>query len=232
MIGAEPERPYERPPLSKDYLRGESEREKIFVHGSAFYEDQRIELRTGTIVEAIDPGASEVALAGGERVRYDRLLIATGAEPRRLEVPGGELEGVHYLRTVADADSLRERLDRGGSVAVIGAGWIGTEVAASARQRGCGVSLIAPGSVPLERLLGAEVGAVYAEVHREHDVKLLLGARVEAFEGEGSLSAVRLSDGSTVACDFAVVGVGVAPRTGLAEAAGISGQRHPRRRAS
>jgi 3-phenylpropionate/trans-cinnamate dioxygenase ferredoxin reductase component len=222
LVGAEPERPYERPPLSKDYVRGESEREKTYVHPESFYAEREIDLRTGTVAEAIDPTAHEVGLAGGERVRYDRLLIATGAEPRRLKIAGAELDGVHYLRTLEDSDALRARLDVGGRAVVVGAGWIGAEVAASARERGLEVTVIEPASVPLERVLGPEVGAIYRDIHREHGVELLLGTGVEALEGDGDVVRVRTSDGRALDCDFVVVGVGVKPRTELAEAAGLA----------
>src|SRR5215207_9808223 len=221
LIGAERERPYERPPLSKDYLRGESPREKAYVHSEDFYAENEIELRTSTPVAEIDTTASKVVLQGGERLRYDRLLLATGAEPRRLPVPGAELEGVLYLRELDDSDAIAERLRRGGKVIVIGAGWIGAEVGASAREKGLEVTIVEHASVPLERVLGPEVGAIYADIHREHGVKLLPGTGLEAFEGDRAVERVRLADGRTIDCDFVVVGVGVAPRTGLAEAAGL-----------
>ena len=221
LVGAEPERPYERPPLSKGYLRGESGREKAYVHPESFYAEREIELRLATAVEAIDPGAHEVVL-GAERLRYDRLLLATGAEPRRLIAAGADLDGIHQLRTFADADALRERLDGGGRVVVVGAGWIGSEVAASARQRGLEVTVIEPLSVPLERVLGPEVGGVYRDLHRDHGVDLRLGTGVVAFEGDERVARVRTTDGDAVECDFVVVGVGVAPRVGLAQAAGLA----------
>jgi 3-phenylpropionate/trans-cinnamate dioxygenase ferredoxin reductase subunit len=155
LVGAEDERPYERPPLSKDYLRGEAGRERVYVHDESFYADHDIELRFGRTAVDMNASLKEVALDDGERLRYDRLLLATGAEPRRLAIPGAELDGVHYLRTVTDSDALRERLDRGGTAVVVGAGWIGAEVAASARQRGLEVALIAPHAVPLERCWAA-----------------------------------------------------------------------------
>jgi 3-phenylpropionate/trans-cinnamate dioxygenase ferredoxin reductase subunit len=221
LIGAERERPYERPPLSKDYLRGESPREKAYVHPEGFYAERDIELRTSTPVTEIDTTASEVVLQGGERLRYARLLLAIGAEPRRLPVPGAELEGVLYLRDLDDSDAIAERLGRGGKVVVIGAGWIGAEVGASARTKGLEVTIVEQASVPLERVLGPEVGAIYADIHRDHGVELVTGTGLEAFEGGRAVERVRLSDGRTIDCDFVVVGVGVAPRTGLAEAAGI-----------
>jgi 3-phenylpropionate/trans-cinnamate dioxygenase ferredoxin reductase component len=221
LIGAEPERPYERPPLTKDYLRSESPREKAYVHPEAFYREHDIELVTDAAVTALDPGRSLVTLEAGRELAYDRLLLATGAEPRRLSIPGADLEGVHYLRTLADCDALRKRLDAKGKVAVIGAGWIGAEFAASARQLGAEVTVIEPASVPLERVLGPEVGGVYRDVHRDHGVELLLGTGLEAFEGDGSVGRVRTSDGRTIECEFAVVGIGVVPRIELAEAAGL-----------
>jgi len=222
LIGSEAERPYERPPLSKDYLRGEAGRDKLYVHAAEFYADRDIELRLGCKAVGLDPGVPELALDDGTRQGYDHLLLATGAEPRRLRIPGADLEGVLYLRSVEDSDALRTRLDSGGSVVVVGAGWIGAEVAASARQRGLEVTVIDPLSVPLERVLGAEVGAVYRDIHTGHGVRMLMGTGVEAFEGDGRVERVRASDGQALDCDFVVVGVGVEPRTRLAAEAGIA----------
>jgi 3-phenylpropionate/trans-cinnamate dioxygenase ferredoxin reductase subunit len=222
LVGAEPERPYERPPLSKDYLRGESEREKAYVHPADFYEQHGIELRESTTVERIGTGERTVELAGGERLTYDRLLLATGAEPRRLQVPGAELDGVHYLRDFADSDALAARLTERGRVVVIGAGWIGCEVAASARQKGLEVALVETAGVPLEGVLGREVGSIYAAVHRDHGVELHTGARLEGFEGDGRVERVRLAGGTVLDCDFVVVGIGVTPRIRLAEQAGLA----------
>jgi 3-phenylpropionate/trans-cinnamate dioxygenase ferredoxin reductase subunit len=221
LVGAEPERPYERPPLSKDYLRGESPREKVYVHPENFYAENEIELHTSTPVVELDPAASEVILEGGKRLRYDRLLLTTGAEPRPLRVPGAELEGVLYLRDLESSDAIAKCLRRGGKVVVVGAGWIGSEVGASAREKGLEVTIVEQASVPLERVLGPEVGALYADIHRDHGVELLSGAGLEAFEGDRAVERVRLSGGRTIDCDFVVVGIGVAPRTALAEAAGL-----------
>src|SRR5215211_6598201 len=154
LIGAEEERPYERPPLSKDYLRGEAGREKVYVHDERFYAEHDIELRLGRTAVSLDTASRELELDGGERLRYDRLLLATGAEPRRLSIPGADLDGVLYLRSVEDSDALRQRLDAGGAVVGVGGGWIGAEVAASARQRGLDVSLVHHGQIVLERVLG------------------------------------------------------------------------------
>jgi 3-phenylpropionate/trans-cinnamate dioxygenase ferredoxin reductase component len=220
LIGDEPELPYERPPLTKDYLRGESPREKTRVHEDGFYGQHQIELVTGTHVTAIEPAQNRVHVDGTTSFVYDRLLIATGAEPRKINVPGADLDGVHYLRTVADCDALRARLEVGGKAVVIGAGWIGAEFAASARRRGLDVTVIEPASVPLMRVLGSELGGFYRDVHRGHGVDMRMQTGVEAFEGQGSVTSVRTTDGQSIACDFVLVGVGVVPRTGLAEAAG------------
>jgi 3-phenylpropionate/trans-cinnamate dioxygenase ferredoxin reductase component len=219
LVGAEDERPYERPPLSKDYLRGEAGRDKVYVHDEGFYADHDIELRAGRTVTRLDTSSSEVELDSGERLRYERLLITTGAEPRRLSIPGADLQGVHYLRSVQDSDALRERLDHGGALVVVGAGWIGAEVAASARQRGLDVTVVEPLAVPLERVLGAEVGRIYRDVHADHGVRMLVGTGVDAFEGDTAVERVRTSDGLEVECDFAVIGIGVEPRTQLASQA-------------
>jgi 3-phenylpropionate/trans-cinnamate dioxygenase ferredoxin reductase component len=218
LVGTEPERPYERPPLSKDYLRGETERNGVYLQDDqGWYDEHRVELWVSTTVESLDVGERSLLLSGGERMRYDALLLATGAEPKRLPVPGSELQGVHVLRTLEDSDALHAVLDGGGRLVVIGAGWIGCEVAASARQRGMEVALIEPQSVPLEGVLGPELGAFYRDVHAEHGVDLHLGTGVDAIEGAGRAERVRTSDGTTLEADAVLVGVGVAPRTALAE---------------
>ncbi|HEY6522122.1 MAG TPA: FAD-dependent oxidoreductase [Solirubrobacteraceae bacterium] len=223
LVGAESERPYERPPLSKEYLQGKSERQKAYVHDEGFYDQQDIELRLGTAAESIDPASATVSLAGGEELPYDALLLTTGAQPRVISVPGAELDGVHYLRTFDDCDALRARLGAGsGRVAVVGAGWIGSEFAASARSAGLDVTVIDPLALPNERVFGAEVGAFYRDVHLSHGVEMVLEDGVDRLEGDGSVSAVRTASGRRVECDFAVIGVGVIPRVGLAEAAGLT----------
>jgi 3-phenylpropionate/trans-cinnamate dioxygenase ferredoxin reductase component len=220
LIGAETDRPYERPPLSKDFLRGEADG-KPYVHEADFYEQHEIELRTSTIVRDLDPSVNEIELEGGERLAYDKLLLATGAEPRRLPIEGAELEGVHYLRTLADSEALGRELGDDRRVIVVGSGWIGSEVAASARQRGSEVTLIERGSVPLERVLGPELGSIYAEIHRDHGVELLPGTTLEAFEGDGRIERVRTGDGRAIGADLVVVGIGVVPRIELAQRAGL-----------
>ena len=222
LIGEEPERPYERPPLSKEYVRGEAGREKVWVHDEDFYVSHSIELRLGTAVTRVSPSDGELTLADGDKLRYDRLLLAPGASPRHLPIPGGELDGILYLRTVGDSDALRERLDRGGRVVVVGAGWIGSEIAASARQRGLDVTLVDTAAAPLERVLGPEVGAIYGDIHADHGVRVLPHTGVEAFEGKGKVERVRIGDGSALECDFVVVGIGARPRTELALDSGLA----------
>jgi 3-phenylpropionate/trans-cinnamate dioxygenase ferredoxin reductase component len=221
LLAEEDVRPYERPPLSKEYLRGEAEEGAIFVHDAGFYDAHEIELRTGTRVAELAPQSSEVELAGGERIRYDSLLLATGSTARRLPIAGMDLDGVHVLRTVGDSDRLRDAFASAGRLVVIGAGWIGAEVAASARQKGVEVTMVAPENAPLENVLGPELGAIYRGVHARHGVELALGTGVEAIEGDGRATGVRTSDGRVLEADLVVVGVGAAPRVELAEAAGL-----------
>jgi 3-phenylpropionate/trans-cinnamate dioxygenase ferredoxin reductase subunit len=221
LIGSERERPYERPPLTKDYLRDESPREKVYVHPESFYAEHDIELDANTTVTAIDPAASRITLDDGRTAEFDRLLLTIGAEPRRISVAGADLDGVYYLRTLADCDMLRERLDAGGHVVVVGAGWIGSEFAASARQRGLHVTVVDPLALPNERIFGPEIGGFYRDLHAQHGVELMLGEGVEAFEGNGALARVRTAGGRVIDCDFAVVGIGVVPRIELARQAGI-----------
>jgi 3-phenylpropionate/trans-cinnamate dioxygenase ferredoxin reductase subunit len=221
LIGAEHEPPYERPPLSKDFLRGESERQKVYVHDVGFYERNQIELLTGLSVTALDPIARQVSFGNRHTVRYDKCLLATGAAPRRLSVPGAELDDIYYLRTLSDSQKLRERLEAGSRLAVVGAGWIGSEVAASARERGLEVTLIDPFPLPNVRIFGPEIGSFYRDIHAQHGIDLALGHGVEGFVGDGRVTAVRVSGGRLIECDFAVIGVGVVPRTQLATDAGL-----------
>ncbi len=220
IIGDEPERPYERPPLSKDYLRGEL-KDRPYVHPSSFYTDHEIELMTSTPVTSVDLELRELSLEGGRRLSYDKLLMATGAAPRRLDVPGSELDGIHYLRTVGDSELIAGLIDRGRQLVVVGSGWIGAEIAASAREQGCEVTMIEMASLPLERVLGPEVGRIYLDLHRDHGVEFLPETTVERFEGTGAVERVLTRDGAVIETDFVVVGIGVAPRSGLVEAAGL-----------
>jgi 3-phenylpropionate/trans-cinnamate dioxygenase ferredoxin reductase component len=221
LLGEEGQRPYERPPLSKDYLRGEVGFDSAAVHDADFYDSHDIELRTATTVTSLDPGNSEVTLASRELLGYDRLLLATGAKARRLSVPGSKLDGVRYLRTIEDSDALRHAIDSGAPLVVIGAGWIGSEVAASARQLGADVAMVELGSLPLERVLGSEVAALYRDLHAEHGVRLHFGVGVDSIRGARHVEEVLLTDGTALPAGTVVVGVGVLPRTALAEAAGL-----------
>jgi NADPH-dependent 2,4-dienoyl-CoA reductase/sulfur reductase-like enzyme len=216
LIGDEDELPYERPPLSKGYLAGEASFDDAVVHPEQWYADQRIELRRGTRVTAVDRDARAVELAGGERVPYGALVLATGSEPRRLPVPGADT--ALTLRSRADSDAIRATFGAGRRLAVVGGGWIGLEVAAAARAAGTEVTVLEAAELPLLGVLGPEMAAVFADLHREHGVQLRLGVSIEAIDGSG----VRLADGTTVAADTVVLGVGVRPRTELAEAAGLA----------
>jgi len=222
LIGEEAERPYERPMLSKEYLRGDKPAAKLYVHDEGFYADKDIELLTGTRVASLDPGAHEITLADGSRMPYSRLLLSTGATPRRLPLPGAELAGVCYLRAMPDSDALRAAIKAASRVVVIGAGWIGSEVAASARQLGAEVAMVAPEAVPLERVLGPLLGGVYRDLHAEHGVDLHLSTQIEAIVGNAAAQGVRTSDGDVIEGDLVVVGVGVSARDDLARDAGLT----------
>jgi 3-phenylpropionate/trans-cinnamate dioxygenase ferredoxin reductase component len=221
LVGDEPELPYERPPLSKDYLRGEAPREQARVHEAGFYADHDIELLTGTKVTDLNAAARDVTLSTGERLAYDRLLLATGSEPRRLSVPGAELDGVHHLRTFADSDAIAAALQPDARAVIAGGGWIGMEVAASARQKGLDVTIVELEDVPLSRALGREAGLIYARLHRERGVELLTGVAVTRVEGEGRVERVVLADGCALDADLLVCGLGAIPRTELAQRAGL-----------
>jgi 3-phenylpropionate/trans-cinnamate dioxygenase ferredoxin reductase subunit len=222
LLGDEPEHPYIRPPLSKEFLRGESDRDAAFVHPESFYSEHRIDLRPSTPVRSIDTPSRTVVLDDGHRVPYDRLLIATGAAPRKLPVEGAGLRGVLALRTMADADVLRASAAEAERIVVIGAGWIGSEVAASLRMLGKSLVLLAPEAVPLQRVLGPDVGAVYRDLHVERGVDWRPGTTVKRVVGPDRVQAVETSDGERIPADLVVVGIGVQPRTELAVAAGLA----------
>lgn len=225
VVGDEPVPPYDRVTLSKHYLYGQPGFHGLFLHDDAYYADRGIELVLGATAELIDPKRGDVKLTSGRRIRYDALLIATGSEANRWHGRGSDLAGVHYLRTLADADRLRaafgEVAETGGSVAVIGTGWAGCEIAAAASEYGLPVDLIGRSTVPLQRQLGAEIGEYFRAVHENHGVTLHLGAEVAAVSGPGRVEDVILADGSVLAADIAVFAIGATPRTELARAAGI-----------
>ena len=211
MIGAERELPYERPPLSKAYLRGEAPFEKALVRPSAFYADHGIDMMLGTRVSRVDTTQRVVELEDQRRIAFDTLLLATGARNRVLSTPGAELEGIYYLRTIHDADRIRAEMRPGRRAVVVGMGFIGSEVAASLRQAGVDVVTVDPGKAPLVRVLGETVGAVLAALHRAHGVRTIFEDSVAAFEGERRVSRVVTKAGQRLECDFVVAGVGVEP---------------------
>jgi 3-phenylpropionate/trans-cinnamate dioxygenase ferredoxin reductase subunit len=221
LLGAENEQPYERPPLSKEVLRGEAGDSTALVHDPAFYGDNAIELRLGVRVDSLDVAGRTVATSDGDELAFSRLLLATGAEPRRLRIRGAELPGIHYLRTLSDSRELRTALHGARRLAVVGAGWIGSEVAASARQLGVEVALIDPLNTPLERVLGPELGRVYLDLHRERGVELHMDTSVAEFSGRDRVTGVVTSDGAQIDADVVVVGIGVEPRVDLARQAGL-----------
>jgi 3-phenylpropionate/trans-cinnamate dioxygenase ferredoxin reductase subunit len=221
LLGAETVRPYERPPLSKEYVRGERD-DPPFVHGEHYYAEHDIELLLDVTAARLRLDEARVVLADGAEIPYEALLLTTGAAPRRLPVPGADLPGVYLLRSLGDSDELRARLAAGsGRVAIVGAGWIGCEIAASARERGLDVTVFEPQSVPLERVLGPEVGGFYARLHQRHGVDLRCGEGVAEFRGGDRVEAVVSASGDVVECDFALVGIGVRPRDELAAEAGL-----------
>jgi 3-phenylpropionate/trans-cinnamate dioxygenase ferredoxin reductase subunit len=222
LVGEEASRPYERPPLSKGYLLGNDERDSIFVHPEDWYAEHDVDLRLGTAATSVDTAQRTVTLSDGGTLAYDRLLLTTGSAPRLLDVPGADLEGVRYLRRVEDTDAIREAFAGRPRVVVIGAGWIGLETAAAAREAGLDVTVVEMAELPLLRVLGPEVAQVFADLHREHGVDFRFETGVDALVGDGKVSAVRLSDGSEVPADLVLVGVGIHPRTELAEQAGLA----------
>ena len=222
LIGAENERPYERPPLSKGYLLGKEPRDSIFVHPEGWYAEHDIDLRLGAAVTSIERPARQVTLAGGESVPYDRLLITTGSSPRRLDVPGGDLDGVLYLRTVGDSERLAAAIRAGGPVVVAGAGWIGLETTAAAREHGCEVTVVEPQRSVLLRSVGPEVGEVFAALHRSHGVTFRLEEGISEITGSGGkVTGVITSSGAELPAETVVVGIGIAPNVGLAAEAGL-----------
>jgi len=222
LIGDEPHRPYERPPLSKGYLLGDSDREKVFVHPDGWYAEHDIDLRLGTPVTRVDRAERTVTLADGSHVGYDALLLTTGSTPRRLQVPGADLGGVHYLRRLEDSERLKSAFARGPRVVIIGAGWIGLEAAAAARAAGLNVTVLEQAELPLLRVLGRDVAQVFADLHRHHAVDLRCAVQVAAITGhDGRVTGVTLGDSSQVPADLVLVGVGITPNAQLAEDAGL-----------
>ncbi|WP_433050582.1 NAD(P)/FAD-dependent oxidoreductase [Dactylosporangium sp. CS-033363] len=223
LIGEETERPYERPPLSKDHLHGkEGAREKAFVREPGWYAEHDVDLRLATRVTHLDISLKKIVLDGVDELHYDKLLLTTGSRVRTLDVPGAQLPGVRYLRTVDESDALLDHLKRAANVVVVGAGWIGLETAAAARHHGAEVTVVELADLPLQRVLGDEVATVYAELHRAHGVTFRFGAKVASFKGSSALESVVLDDGTELPADLAVVGVGIQPNTELAVDGGLA----------
>lgn len=225
VVDRQEDLPYDHPPLSKGYLLGDMTRDEVFLHAAAWYDDQRIDLRLGTTATGIDREARRVTLDRGDDVGYAGLILATGSTARQLPIDGDRLGGVHTLRLLADADALLEAFRRGGSVVVVGAGWIGLETAAAARKHGCDVVVVEPQETAAQAALGRRIGDILVGVHRDHGVEFRFGRTpVRLAEGgSGQVAAVELDDGTTLPADVVVVGVGAVPDTTLAVAAGVPG---------
>ena len=220
LFASEPHYPYNRPPLSKEYLAGSADRDSIFVHPAAWYAEHDIEVNTSETVTQL--GDHSLGLKSGRAVRFDRLLLATGASPRRLSLPGADCRGIHYLRTVDDSETLREALQGGDrTVVFVGSGWIGLELAAAARGYGNTVTVVAPEAVPLAAPLGVELGTMFQQVHESNGVTFRLNTQVLGFEqADGRVCAV-MTDGGSIVADRVVVGIGVTPNTALAQTGGL-----------
>ncbi len=222
LLGQEQHGPYERPPLSKDYLQGKADRDSIFVHPEHWYAAHAVELRLSSAVTSLDPSSRILTTATGTQLSYDKLLLATGSRPRRLHVPGADLDGVYYLRNVEDSERLKIEFAEAKRVVIIGAGWIGLETAAAARAAGLEVTLLVSGDMPLERVLGSEVAPLFAELHQSHGVDLRYRATAVELTGKhGAVTGVILSDGTLIDADMIIVGIGAIPRTDLAAEAGL-----------
>jgi 3-phenylpropionate/trans-cinnamate dioxygenase ferredoxin reductase component len=218
LLGQEPNAPYERPPLSKDYLQGKADRDSIFVHPEPWYAEHAVELSLGSTVTSLDPASRTI----GERLSYDKLLLATGSKPRRLDVPGADLDGVYYLRNVEESDRLKIEFAQANRVVIIGAGWIGLETAAAARAAGLDVTLLVSGDLPLQHVLGPEAAPIFDELHRSHGVDLRYRTTAVELTGRhGRVTGVMLSDGTRIDADMIIVGIGAVPRTEIAADAGL-----------
>jgi 3-phenylpropionate/trans-cinnamate dioxygenase ferredoxin reductase component len=223
MIGAEPHPPYERPALSKDYLRGETAASRTLLHPEAWYGDHDIDLRLGTRATGVDLDARRVGLEDGQSVRYDKVLVATGGRNRKLAFPGADLQGVYQLRTIEEADAIRAEASPGRKAAILGAGFIGCEVAASLRVLGVDVEIVDRSSAPLLRVLGPEIAALYRDIHADHGVRFHFGDGVEALYGSGRrIQEVATTSGLRIGCDFVVAGVGIEPAAEVVEGTAIA----------
>ncbi len=222
LIGDEADLPYERPPLSKEYLQGSAERSSFEVHPQPWYDEHNIDLRLSTEVTGLDTDAHEITLADGTALRYSKLLLTTGSSPRRMTLPGADLAGVHYLRTAQDSDQIRAALSSAERVVVVGGGWIGLETAAAARMADVEVTVLENAKLPLLRVLGEKIAQSFADLHTSHGVDLRCEVEITAFSGsDGHVTGVDLADGTHLNADAVIVGVGISPNVGLAEAGGL-----------
>jgi len=222
LIGDEPYLPYQRPPLSKKFLAGEMPPERLYFKPASFYDDPQIEQRLCTRVECINREESTVSCSDGETIRYDKLVLATGSRVRRVQVPGSDLDGIHYLRSIADVERIRADIENARRLVIVGAGYIGLEVAAVARQLGLEVTVVEMADRVMSRVVSPEVSAFYQQQHLHRGVRLLLSTGLESFHGDERVQSVATSDGQTLPTDLVVVGVGILPNTELAEAAGLN----------
>ncbi len=222
LIGEEPHVPYERPPLSKELIVTDAGLEKVRLHEAAWYAGNRIELIAGTAATELDAAAKTVGLADGRTIGFDGLMLTTGARVRTLPAPGAELDGVFYLRTIEDSETIRAHISAGTRVAVIGGGFIGLEIAGGAVKRGAEVAVLEAADRPMGRSVAPEVSEWFARMHRDRGVDLRLGISIAAIEGNGSATGVRLGDGSVVPAEIVVIGIGILPNVEIAQAAGLA----------
>ncbi|MFM6848368.1 MAG: NAD(P)/FAD-dependent oxidoreductase, partial [Terrabacter sp.] len=221
LIAEEDRLPYERPPLSKGVLKGDDEPDSAFTHDKDWYDENGVDLHLGTTATSLDAANHTLGLADGQTLGYEKLLIATGSSACALDVPGADLDGVLYLREMQESQELKKHLSKDARVVIVGAGWIGLEVAAAAAEAGASVTVIEPQAAPLLGVMGEQIGGWFADLHRGHGVEFRFGEGVERIEGDGSASGVVTTSGDTVPADVVIVGVGITPNTGLAEGAGI-----------
>ncbi len=222
LVGEEPYLPYQRPPLSKSFLAGDLPAERLYLKPASFYDNPGIVLRLNTRITGIDPGAKSLAISNGETIDYDRLILSLGSRARPLPIDGADLEHVHYLRTIADVEAIRAELDVGRRLVVVGAGYIGLEVAAVARQQGLDVTVVELADRVMSRVVSPEISDFYQIEHANHGVKLRLSTGVNALHGKKRVRQVELDNGEIIAADFVVIGVGILPNTELAEQAGLA----------
>ncbi|NIV17573.1 MAG: FAD-dependent oxidoreductase [Woeseiaceae bacterium] len=222
LVGEEPYLPYQRPPLSKKYLAGEMLPERLYFKPASFYADDNIDIMLDTRVERIDRDLHEVSTSGGQSIAYDKLVIATGSRVRSVGVPGADLAGIHYLRSIGDVDAIRNDIENAASIVIVGAGYIGLEVAAVCRQAGLRVTVVEMAERVMSRVVSEQVSAFYEQLHASHGVDIRLSTGIAAFKGAGRLTHVVTSTDERIAADMAVIGVGITPNTGLAEDAGLS----------